>query len=208
MRILISLLCLLLIGGCDSAEVKEWQTKNGQVIDEMTGQGIADAIVVARWKGTAEYSKTVCFHVESATTDKEGHFEIPAWRNETGWRHTEHQHVAITVYKVGYEDSDKTYKKKSYKEGIYYQKPFVGSADERLEYLMRNSSSIRCGESGVSEIKLLALEKRIFREAKDIYHVNGIGKGKVEILLFGVESLEFGSDEALKRMTERRNLTE
>ncbi|MEN8177289.1 MAG: carboxypeptidase-like regulatory domain-containing protein [Pseudomonadota bacterium] len=203
MRVLlrVPLLCLLLISGCDSAEVVEWPAKKGQVIDEMTGEGIADAIVVARWKGTAAYSTTVCFHVESTTTDKRGRYEIPAWQNDTRWRNTGYQHVVIKVYKVGYLESDKTYKSRKNVDGKYLLKSFHGEVTNRLEYLLRLSGVVSCGSKDGSENNLIPVFRAIYSEANSLSANEG--EGIVESILYDLEIIEYGFNVAGKRHYER-----
>src|SRR3989344_7252350 len=54
------------------------QPVQGQVLEEGTNKPIANALVVGRWMGTVTHgiveSRTVCYHVESTTTDAEGRF--------------------------------------------------------------------------------------------------------------------------------------
>ena len=71
--------------------------------------------------------------------------------------------------------------------------------------MSRLSGVARCGESGASEKNLLLLKRALYEEAKTIA-VTAEDHDKVETLLFGLESLEFGSMEALNRMTERRKV--
>lgn len=201
--LVIPVLFFLLTSGCASSEKEYWPKQEGRVLDATTGKPISDAIVVARWKGISGYTNTVCYHVESTTTDKQGRYEIPAWRNDTRFQNLQDENVVIIPYKAGYEESDRTYKEHSYKQGVYYQQPFEGSREKRLDYLMRVSSATRCGEAKATESNLIPLKQSLYDEAIRIAEKTEY-MGKVESLLFGLESLKFGNMEALKRMNERQ----
>jgi hypothetical protein len=174
----------------------------GQVLEEGANQPIAGAIVVARWNGTAfsfVESPTVCVHVLTTTTDAEGKYRLPAWRKESPIKGVRDIHPTVTAHKAGYELA------RRYQVNNPLLTPFTGTRAERLEYLLRVSSATRCGESGASEKNLLPLKKSLYEEAKSIAKT-AEDQNKVETLLFGLESLEFGSIEALNRMTERHKV--
>ena len=84
-----SFFMLFFLSACAGDGVDNWPRQNGQVLDEDTNKPTANAIVMARWKGTGGFSKTICFHVESTTTDNNGKFTIPAWMNNTKWKQIE-----------------------------------------------------------------------------------------------------------------------
>lgn len=184
---------MYLLSACAGDSVDNWPKQKGQVLDETTNKPIADAIVVARWKGTGGYSKTVCFHVESTIADKDGKFTIPAWKNDTKWKQTENQHKTLTVYKAGYQESRKTYKERTDKKGKYYQLPFEGSNYEWLEYLKKISGGAGCGSAGDSEKNLILLKEAITNDATKIASKKE-DRNIVNILLYGLESLRFGND--------------
>lgn len=183
--------------------------ENGKVIDATTNTPVEDAIVVARWIGhlaTWAHGSTNCYHVESTTTDKNGEFHIPKWEKnytEDWQKNISPRYVDITAYKPGYQLSPRQIEEQSHLKGIYYIEPFKGAREERLEYLLRISSSTSCGEALTSENNLLPLQKALYKEANTIA-LTVEDEKKVETLLFGLESLEFGSMEALTRMNERR----
>lgn len=201
--LIIPMLFFIVTNGCASSESEYWPKLEGRVLDAATGKPIEDVIVVARWKGISGYTNTVCYHVESTTTDKQGRYEIPAWRNDTRFQSLLNENVVITTFKAGYEESDRIYKEHSYKQGVYYQQTFNGSHEERLEYLMRVSSATRCGEADTTESNLIPLKQSLYDEATRIAETPE-DMGKVESLLFGLESLKVGSMEALKIINERK----
>jgi hypothetical protein len=71
--------------------------------------------------------------------------------------------------------------------------------------LNRVSGATGCSDKKEIEQNLIPLYGALFEEAKGI-SVTKEDREKVETLLFGLESLEFGSMEALNRMTERRKM--
>lgn len=146
----------------------------GQVLEAGTKKPLAGAIVVIRWEGTSSQiaeSKTVCYHVETATTDAQGNYRTPAWRKFklTG----EFMGLGftpgakdITAYKPGYSEHwpagyDRT---EDYKKNVRYLEPFKGTGDERLKYLMNLSYGADC--YGANEKPLFALQKALYQEAK------------------------------------------
>lgn len=174
----------------------------GHVREEGSDRPIPGAIVIVRWQGSAfsfVESPTVCIHVELATTDEQGRFRTSAWRAEVEPAGVRHLTASVVAHKTGYEWSNVLAKT----EEIQYLKPSTQSRAERLDYLSRVSSATRCGEAGASGRNLLMLKKALHEEAKQIA-VTAQDRDAVETLLFGVESLEFGSMEALRRMEERR----
>ena len=137
---------------------------NGQVLEEGTGKPIPDAIVVVTWKGDWwqwVQSSTVCYHVETARTDAEGKYHIPAW--SLPW---EIEHLTVTGKETFYE---------AYKPG--YTQPFnpgnkpknillarfKGTKDEYFDYLFGAAS---CTSAGESRKNLYRLYSAIAEEAQ------------------------------------------
>ncbi|BCO30422.1 hypothetical protein TspCOW1_05250 [Thiohalobacter sp. COW1] len=149
-----------------SSEEGYWPKQEGRVLDATTGKPIVDALVVARWKGVSGYTNTVCYHVESTMTDKQGRYEVPAWRNDTRFQNLQKEHVEITPFKAGYEESDRTYKEHSYKQGIYYLMNFEGTKAERLDYLLR--IPVACSSAGYSERNMFDFYLARYKEARNI----------------------------------------
>lgn len=188
---------MFFLSACAGDRVDNWPKQNGQVLDEVTNKPIADAIVVARWKGVGGFSKTVCFHVESTTTDNNGKFTILAWKNNTKWKYTENQHKVITVYKAGYSESNKTYKERTDKQGKYYQESFSEPREERIEYL-RKITIAGCGSDIDVNKRLVLLNRALLDEAEKIAKTEQDRK-TVESLLYNLEIIELGFEEAERR---------
>lgn len=147
---------------------------NGVVIDKSTGKPIEGAIVVAQWQGAAVHlvdSRTVCFHVESATTDQDGRYNIAAVPAAPVGVMGESALVA-GVYKEGYREV--TYKDTQEPGfvrapiGVVHLIPFHGVTKERLEYLARLTSKTSCIDAGASQKNLFAMAKAVFEESKRI----------------------------------------
>lgn len=180
---------------------------NGRVLEEGTNKPISGAIVVVRWIGSTTSggmfveSSTACYHVETTTTDAQGNYQTKPWRQPQHKDYTvKFDRIGVDAYKPGYGFPSKL----SQVQEIEYLAPFKGPREERLAYLLRTSNSIQCNEAGESIRKTLPLQQTIYDEAKSIAQTPEDQK-RVEILLFGLESMEYGSMEALKRMTERRS---
>lgn len=180
---------------------------SGKVLEEGTDKPIPGAIVAVRWVGRTTSgsiyveAQSTCYHVESATTDERGAYQTKAWNQE---QHKDYKvkfdHMLVSAYKAGYGYPQTP----TQREGIVYLAPFKGSSGERLKYLERLSEGTHCDEASERAMNRLPLEKAIYEEARALARTSE-EKKNVETLLFGLESMEYGSMEALKRLTERRS---
>ena len=172
----------------------------GKVLEEGTDKPLADAIVVVRWQGTAFSfieSPTVCIHVESATTDKDGRYRIPAWRasvEPSGVRGIE---PIVTPYKAGYQWPLRP--PESLGGGVQYLRPFTGTREEQLKYL-RSLSGKECGSRDDYARKLIPLYRALYDEAKSIA-VTQEEKHIAGGLHYSLDRLELGEDASLKRLS-------
>ena len=169
-------------------------------MEEGTRTPLSDVIVVATWHGTVSSlagGTGICFHVESTTTDAKGHYYIPAWKKQTKFARSKDQFVDVIVYKSGYQWPDKVLEKGNES----YLSLAKETSGERLAHLSR--VAISCSDKRDIDINLLPLYKALYKEAKNLA-VTKEDKDVVETLLFGLESLEFDSMTALKKMTQRR----
>lgn len=147
---------------------------SGTVIDMSTGKPIEGAVVVAHWKGDVAapaHSQSMCYHVESATTDGKGRFNIPTFVGGPWYVVNTNSYVA-GVYKEGYREV--TYKDKQVPgfqnapEGVVYLIPFIGSPNERLAYLKKAVLKLSCSEGGESQKNEFQLFKTFYEEAKEL----------------------------------------
>ena len=181
---------------------------DGQVLEVGTRKPIAGAIVTVTWQGSffqiAE-SRTTCYHVESATTDQQGHYKIAKWHEFTKGPFFSQGPFWIEVYKPGYEhylppgNFDRT---EDYKNNIRFLAEFKGAREERLKYLSRLSEATRCSSAGDSVKNVLAFRKALHLEA------NNMASSKedmdiVEGLLFQEEIVEFGYEIAERNQVQR-----
>jgi hypothetical protein len=72
----VAVVIALTAAGCSGADAPPVETR-GRVIDQDTGEGIAGAIVVAKYMGGISLGGSSCNRVESAVSDAEGWFYIP-----------------------------------------------------------------------------------------------------------------------------------
>ena len=199
-------LCILLLPL--TACATEPPAKVGRVLEAGTNKPIAGAIVIARWKGfmpAPGHGSTLCYHVESAVTNAEGVYRISAWHEDLQHAILQDKTIYIDAYKSGYVRSQEFYKQQSYRQGIELMEGFKGTREERLEYLLRLDEATSCAEAGSSSANLLSLERSLYQEARSLALTKEDMKA-VEVLLFGLESQQFGSMEALRRMNERRSI--
>jgi len=173
----------------------------GQVLEEGANKPVAGAIVIVRWAGsTAAFveSRSVCVHVESTTSDVQGNYHTKSWVAQSEMASTPFTQVAPvpTAYKPGY-----VYVRKQ--DNVIYLKPFTGGRGERIKYLSRLSGVARCGESGDSKKNLLPLYRALLDEAKSIANTTVEEKKTVEFLLYELEIIEVGYEQATKRHLER-----
>jgi len=157
---LVPMLLSLSFAACSMAPKKivDWPAKEGAVINTETGEPIEGAYVIGHWRGST-FGKTVCFHAEGTRSDSEGRFVFPAWRNEDRFNQTSHQYDTTRAYKRGYrEDGGKTYR--------ISMVPFIGSREERLEYLRALAGG--CHHAGASNRNLYSFYEAIYLEAKSL----------------------------------------
>lgn len=176
---------------------------DGQVLEAGTRAPIAGAIVVVIWQGTAfsfVESPTVCIHVETATTDKDGRYRIPYWRASTepsGVRGLE-PYVA-GVYKVGYQRSTRRMPD-DLGGGDQFLRPFKGTRVERFKSI--RISGVNCGNAGESNRNLIPLYRTIYEQ------LNALAETKEEkydanAYLNKIEEIERPYEEASRRDEER-----
>lgn len=189
--VLLMVTTLWMLFGCEES-VSDWPAREAQIVEAGTGKPLAGVIVVALWKGTASYSNTVCFHVETATTDEEGGFRIPAWTNTTEWRFTENQWVDLIFYKAGYEESEESSRTHMPDQALFSLRPFTGSVDERLEYLLEMADP-GCLSEEYKE--LIVYNEALYREARAIGRSEH-DKKSAERLLFYLNVVQYGWDQA------------
>jgi hypothetical protein len=174
----------------------------GKVIDESTSKPIADAIVVARWLGDVlawpADSRTVCFHVLTATTDDDGNYRMPAWKKRSDIGPVFDRQHYVRAHKLGYEFAPRK------SDNTIYLRRFKGTREDRLNDLSR--SAISCSDKREIEINLLPLYKALYEEAR-MLAVTNEEKLKALYRLRDVERLELGSDQAWENFRQRqRNL--
>lgn len=171
---LLSLLLLLPLTACGGGKLPPPGTPvEGKILDSGTKQPIPGAIVVVRWQGSYSQlveTKTVCYHVETATTDAEGKYRTPAWTPEDLGPNFTPGPQLIDAYKAGYERDwppgfDRS---EEFRKNIYFLKTFKGATWERLRYLERTLDATRCGSQNESENNLHAMYYAMYEEAKNM----------------------------------------
>lgn len=168
----------------------------GQVIEAGTGKPIPGAIVVVLWKGSIGaigHGSTVCYHVETATTDEQGRYQTPAWKKPSPYGDIAHQQWMAMAYKPGYEMAGG-------RKGEVVLKVFAGTKVERMEFVSR--AAVSCSHERAIEINLLPLYKALYEEARSLA-VTREEKLKALYRLRDIERLELGSDKAWEKFRQR-----
>jgi len=179
----------------------------GRVLEDGTNKPVPQAIVIARWSGTAfsfVESPSVCVHVLTTTTDAEGKYRFPAWRKDSPIKGVRDVHPIITAHKPGYEaylPPGYAYTE-AFKQNIRYLQPFTGTREERLKYLERVFGSTGCGAQDESEKNLIPFLKALYDEAQGIAQTKD-DKKLLEFIRYAMEKIELGYEQAQKRHLER-----
>lgn len=189
---------LLTLPACAASTALSREPIEGVVLEAGTTKAIPGAIVIARWQGSSPVfiadSQTVCFHVETTTTDEQGRYRILPLPEEPRHRRIEDKRVITTAYKSGYR-----YTRGG--KGVDYLQPFTGTREERLKYLERTYGS-GCGASDGSERNSIPLLKAQYEEAKSLAQTPE-EKRMLEFFLYGLEQVELGFEQAQERHLER-----
>ncbi len=167
----------------------------GRVLEQGIDAPIAETILVALWKGDG-FHGTICFHVESTISDERGHYRIAPPEITSPHRNLLGQEVYVIAHKAGYERA------KESPRGIKYLLRFDGDPSERLRYLKTLNLAVSCGAAGDSKKNLLPLQRAMYEEAKSLVSTNE-DKKILETLLWSVEHLEYGAEEAQRRHLRR-----
>lgn len=183
-----ALLVTTQMAGCGMAGIPF----TGQVIDAITGKPIEGTIVIAMWTGASGLveSRSVCYHVETATSDKDGQFHIPGWINPAG-PFALRRHVFTIAYKPGYEGEQG----KRYFVDKIDMELFKGDKHERLEYL-ESAVSHECFNDDYRE-QLIPYTKAIYEEAVSLQATPG-DMAIVKSIKYHLDVLEAGWDAARK----------
>ena len=199
MKLLLGLWFALLLLTQTAYALSSWPI-NGQVLDEETGKPIADAIVVVTWQGDrwqVVQSSTTCYHVETARTDAEGKYHIPAWSSP--WKVENltvfNREVYADAYKPGYTWPVNL----SNNPERVLLRSFKGTSKQRLEYLL-NQIGKECGSRSDYAPKLVLLYKALYDEDKSIA-VTLEDKEKVAGIHYSLDILDIGYEQAPEKMT-------
>lgn len=158
---LVSLLLLLPLCACGLSG----GSISGKVLEEGTGKPISGAIVVVRWKGYVSAivdARTVCVHVESATTDEMGNYKVNGWRKSSTIGPVFEVNPVVSAYRAGYGLPSKP----AQTDEDVNLASFKGTREDRLGYLERIGRSSGCDSAGMSRRNLYPLYEALYYEAK------------------------------------------
>lgn len=166
----------------------------GKVTVQAANEAVPNALVVMRWEGLLNGVSAVCFHTEAATTDGAGTYRISAWQKTLPQGVIADPRHTPTAYKPGYAfvEADKD---------TVTLKPFTGTKGERLLYLASLEQSVRaCRNPESGQKNLLPLYRALYAEAKGLA---GGDQRIVDEILAGIEIIELGYQEGMRRAVER-----
>lgn len=185
----------------------------GQVLDADTRGPIPEADVAITWNGERfafVETQRVCIHADATQTDADGEFRFLPWMRWDGVLPIADVQNDIVAYKPGYFDM--FYYDLLHKTTItgrvgdpHLMKRFEGageaylSREEYMNYLLQVNEWVSCG---TDEANLVPILRTVYAEAEQFAQTES-EKEKADIILYGLESYEFGSDEASRRHSER-----
>ena len=147
--------------------------------------------MVAFWRGGTFNDLNACYHVETATSDKEGKYRVPGWFD--GKPHVfGGSHVVTYAHKKGYERT--SVNGRSYKNKMDMSR-FKGSKEERLNKLEAMVNH-ECFSDQYK--KLLPYTKAIYEEGLSLKSTHADEK-IIKSIKYYLDVLEIGWDEAQKR---------
>lgn len=158
-------IALFLLTACGDIPLRQWLSHHAQVLDFETGKPLKDVVVLARWVGEKSMlvdTQSTCYHVETATTDKNGWFEIPSYNEGLGKGNIYNKRFDLSFYREGYFFDARVRHNDRAKK--IQMKPFYGAEGERFKFISNFSTS--CREAGGSYKKAYKLVKRLYKEAK------------------------------------------
>ncbi len=209
---------IILVGGAYvvfllliSSPPKNWEAIQGNVLDAQTNESIEDAWVIYHWKGNSTAlvaSAVVCYHVESAQTDSNGRFVIPAWNESL----QNSRHIYLTdksrwykvIFKPGYRESSRTSKEDSYRQHRYYLEKYEAKTrEDELWYLLRVIRQSQCGSPHNMRIAIQEMIVSIYLHATQIAKTTEeqeiIDEMEVTIVGFLDETDNHPSEESVKK---------
>ncbi len=197
-KLLVLSLVVPLLASCSMAA----PPVKGTVMEEGTGRPVEGAIVVVRWVhyGSAGLvdSRTSCRHVETATTDAQGRFEVPGRSTFSLFGETVHY---FTPYKAGYEEVPLAAARPKSAEENIVMRPFRGTRGERMDQLSR-FTGMQCGHWENYSRSLLPLYRLVVAEAMSVATTIEEKRAAVS-LQRELEEMELGQDEAWRNWRKR-----
>jgi hypothetical protein len=146
----------------------------GQVFEAGTHKPLAGAIVIVRWHGTYSIpfadTRSSCYHVETATTDAQGHFKTPAWTEKSKGFLFSGDYWIDNMYKSGYQEywPPSFINSDEYKKNVRFMEPFKGTREERVANLSALIRGTFCERADKSLKNAYGMYLAIYEEAKPL----------------------------------------
>lgn len=190
-----------LLTACGDIPLRQWSSYHQQVVDDEIGKPLKNVVVLARWIGEKSMlvdTQGTCYHVETATTDKSGWFEIPSYNEGLGKMSIYNKRIDLSYYKEGYFFDARVMH--DFMPKKRKMKLFVGTKEERFKYLSNFYTS--CREAGSSNKNAHNINKSLYEEAKKIA-VNKKQMKTLNFMLLNIEIIKFGYEDANKNLERR-----
>jgi hypothetical protein len=193
-RLLLKLVSLLLLATASMSSLAE----QGVVLDKTTGKPIPGAIVVATWNGVVGVmvqGTSQCYKVEVAIADDKGRFDVSSFSGNLNPFMMDRQRD-FTVVAPGYRESAKWFPR----DPRVLMELQTGSKSDQFKHLP-STQALGCFDA---ERVMLPYLKALSREMTSLA-TSIEEKMEVSRVLFDIESIELGEDEARKRSGRRRS---
>lgn len=200
-------IALFFLTACGDIPMRQWFSHRAQVVDVDTEKPLEGVVVLARWTGRKSMlvdTQGTCYHVETATTDRNGWFEIPSYNEGLGKMSISGKSNRFSFYHEGYVFYSKTELLHLHAKKIYMKK-FKGTREERFKFLSEFNTS--CHESDNSEKNSYRIHKALYKEASALAKTSKDLR-TLDFMLFKVEMSTLGFEEAHRRFNERHEAKE
>jgi hypothetical protein len=200
----ILLLAIALLSACAFNNfASSAQPLEGVIRNYNTGEPIPDAFVVARWfveSGNLGHSGgSICFHVEVAKSDAQGHYYFPVPEVRSDYSDVRNPRTFVVAYKPGYRWEPEVNGAPTPADQLIESNDDPG---DRVDILLDVRKNVSCMGAGDSMNNLLELFKSLYSEASRLAATKDEKISAIS-LLQDVEGIELGGDIASKRFFER-----
>ena len=187
----------VVISGCSTTYSDTQYTTEQRsriVLNAVTRQPVPGVIIAFKWVRTdadIEATRHYCVHAEIAMSDRDGRYQVPAWRGL--WP------MIVAQYKAG---MTRVWQTPRDDHGVDLIKPFDGASKQRFEELERLVNSLNCPDEDIHEMQSLFVA--IADEAQSMVHTDADARW-AESFQITADAAKYGSEVAKMRHAARLN---